>query len=240
MPGEGPTAGKPVTLGSQMLDKGTQMLQSLKPVKQMQQHVCSFRLYSHDMNRQIETHHYVIRLNQDFLTIPTIPTLASSVISFSFLIHRNICQVKLINGLHYSDHGTGVEYIVSDKIFTNLSPDEQKPWHSHAYEIKSGIWLNPRVSEMLQKTELRNLAKTYGKCWCTWRVERASEAVGAFGKGGSSWIRRWNPSGFLTAGVGIDGLSFEIVDVGGGVSVLGFGSDDRLLIKGGSRTFKSS
>ncbi|KAJ4980584.1 hypothetical protein NE237_031421 [Protea cynaroides] len=148
MPGEGPTAGKPMTVGSQMLDKGTQMLQSLKPVKQMQQHVCTFGLYSHDMNRQIETHHFVTRLSQDFLQCAVYDSDDSNA--------------RLI----------GVEYIVSDKIFANLSPDEQKLWHSHGYEIKSGIWLNPRVPEMLQKTELRNLAKTYGKFWCTWQVDR--------------------------------------------------------------------
>lgn len=30
---------------------------------------------------------------------------------------------------------SGVEYIVSDQIFETLSPDEQKLWHSHAYEV---------------------------------------------------------------------------------------------------------
>lgn len=64
---DSPTPGKPMTIGSQMLDKGAQMMQSMRPLKQMQQHVCTFALYSHDMHRQIETHHYVTRLNQDFL-----------------------------------------------------------------------------------------------------------------------------------------------------------------------------
>ena len=36
-------------------------VQSLTPVKQMSQHVCTFALYSHDMSRQIETHHYITR-----------------------------------------------------------------------------------------------------------------------------------------------------------------------------------
>lgn len=30
---------------------------------------------------------------------------------------------------------TGVEYIVSDRIFEDLPPEEQKLWHSHAYEV---------------------------------------------------------------------------------------------------------
>lgn len=103
--------GKAMSMEQQMLDKGAQMLQSLKPIKHMNQHVCTFAIYNHDMTRQIEAHHYVTRLNQDFLQ----------------------CAV------YDSDDSTarliGVEYIVSDKIFETLPKDEQKLWHSHAHEV---------------------------------------------------------------------------------------------------------
>nr|GEV86148.1 oil body-associated protein 2C-like [Tanacetum cinerariifolium] len=56
--------GKPLSVGQQILDKGAQMLQ---PINQMSQHACTFALYSHEMTRQIQTHHLVTRLNQDFL-----------------------------------------------------------------------------------------------------------------------------------------------------------------------------
>ncbi|KAL3820214.1 hypothetical protein ACJIZ3_006119 [Penstemon smallii] len=60
--------GKPMTMGQHIIDKGAQLIQSLKPIKKMSQHVCTFAIYSHDMmNRQIETHHYATRLNQDFI-----------------------------------------------------------------------------------------------------------------------------------------------------------------------------
>ncbi|KAL6991294.1 Oil body-associated protein 2B [Sarracenia purpurea var. burkii] len=59
--------GKAMTVGQQVLDKGAQMIQSLKPVKQMKQHACTFAVYSHDLDRQIETHHFLTRLNRDFL-----------------------------------------------------------------------------------------------------------------------------------------------------------------------------
>ncbi|XP_051133770.1 oil body-associated protein 2C-like [Andrographis paniculata] len=140
--------GKAMSAEQHMLDKGAQMLQALKPVKQMKQHVCTFAIYSDDMTRQIETHHYVTRVNQDFLQ----------------------CAV------YDSDESTGrligVEYIISDRTFETLSPEEQKLWHSHAYEIKSGLWVNPRVPEMVVKPELESLAKTYGKFWCTWQTDR--------------------------------------------------------------------
>lgn len=31
---------------------------------------------------------------------------------------------------------TGIEYIVSDRIFETLPTEEQKLWHSHAYEVR--------------------------------------------------------------------------------------------------------
>ncbi|XP_059624045.1 oil body-associated protein 2A-like [Cornus florida] len=148
-PGDGSMPpGKPMTVSQQMLDKGAQMMQSLKPVRQMKQHVCTFALYSHDMTRQIETHHYVTRLNQDFL------------------------QCAVYDSDDSNAHLIGVEYIVSDRVFETLPPEEQKLWHSHAYEIESGLWVNPRVPEMIHTSELEDLAQTYGKFWCTWQVDR--------------------------------------------------------------------
>ncbi|XP_058095456.1 oil body-associated protein 2B-like [Magnolia sinica] len=146
--GDAPLPGKPMTMGSQLVDKGAQMLQSMKPIKRMQQHVCTFAIYSHDMNRQIQTHHYITRVNQDFLQCAVYDSDDSSA--------------RLI----------GMEYIVSDRIFEALPAEEQKLWHSHAYEIKAGLWVNPGVPEMIQKPELQNLAKSYGKFWCTWQVDR--------------------------------------------------------------------
>ncbi|KDP21160.1 hypothetical protein JCGZ_21631 [Jatropha curcas] len=140
--------GQPMSAEQHMLDKGAQMLQSLKPIKQMSQHVCTFASYSHDMTRQIEIHHYVTRLNQDFL------------------------QCAVYDSDDKNGRLIGVEYIVSDRIFESLPPEEQKLWHSHAYEVKSGLLDHPRVPEMVVKPELENLAKTYGKFWCTWQVDR--------------------------------------------------------------------
>lgn len=87
------------------------MLQSLKPIKQMSQHECTFAMYSQAMSRQIETHHFVTRVNQDFL------------------------QCAVYDSDESSGRLIGVEYIVYDRIFDTLPPYEQKLWHSHAYEV---------------------------------------------------------------------------------------------------------
>lgn len=59
--------GDPKTMKTVMIDKGAAMMQSLKPIKQMSLHLCSFSCYGHDPSRQIEVNFYVHRLNQDFL-----------------------------------------------------------------------------------------------------------------------------------------------------------------------------
>lgn len=74
----GAPPGRPMTVGQHILDQGAAMMQSLKPVKQMSQHVCTFALYAHDMSRQIETHHYITRLNQDVLQCAVYDTDDSS------------------------------------------------------------------------------------------------------------------------------------------------------------------
>ncbi|KAK9055938.1 hypothetical protein SSX86_027025 [Deinandra increscens subsp. villosa] len=140
--------GKPMTVGHQVIDKSAQMLQTLKPIKQMSQHICTFAVYSHDMSRQIEIHHSITRLNQDFL------------------------QCAVYDSDDPSAHLIGVEYIVSDRIFDTLPNEEQKLWHSHDHEVTSGLWVAPGVSERIQMTELELITHTYGKFWCTWQVDR--------------------------------------------------------------------
>ncbi|XP_070041949.1 oil body-associated protein 2A-like [Nicotiana tomentosiformis] len=127
------------------------MLQSLTPIKQMNQHVCTFAMYGHDLHCKIETHHYVTRLNQDFL------------------------QCAVYDSNESTGRLIGVEYIISDRIFETLPHEKQKLWHSHAHEIKSGLWVNPRVPEMVVRPELENLTKTNGKFWCTSQTDRGDK-----------------------------------------------------------------
>ncbi|KAL3739791.1 hypothetical protein ACJRO7_021111 [Eucalyptus globulus] len=47
----------------------------------------------------------------------------------------------------------GVEYIMSERVFETLPSEKQKLWPSHAYEIKSGLWIHPRVPDFVEKVE---------------------------------------------------------------------------------------
>ena len=39
-------------------------------------------------------------------------------------------------------------------------------------QITAGLWVKHSDTEAIQKPELRDLAQTYGKFWCTWQVDR--------------------------------------------------------------------
>ncbi|CAM6034407.1 unnamed protein product [Sphagnum compactum] len=140
--------GAPKTVTSHILEQSAGLIQSLTPIKQFNQHVCTWAIFSHDMKRKIETHHYAARLNEDVLQC--------------LVYDSDETDARLI----------GVEYIVSERLFLALPDEEKKLWHSHFYEIKEGLWVNPGVPEVMQKQELKKLAKTYGKFWCTWQFDR--------------------------------------------------------------------
>ncbi|KAK6917751.1 Oil body-associated protein-like [Dillenia turbinata] len=124
--GEGMPPGKPTTLGQKVLDKGAQMMQSLKPVKRFHQHALLLR---------------------------------SMLMTW---------LAKLRPTLRHSSQPGFPPYIITDRIFKTLPAEEQRLWHSHAYEIKSGLWASSQVPEMVYKPDLENMVKTYGMFWCTW------------------------------------------------------------------------
>jgi hypothetical protein len=136
------------TLASKVVGAGAGLLQKLNPIQAFQQHVCTWAIFSHDMKRKIETHHYPARLNEDFL------------------------QCAVYDSDQPNARLIGVEYVISEKLFKTLPQEEKQLWHSHEFEIKEGLWVNPGVPEAVQKQELKNLANTYGKFWCTWQFDR--------------------------------------------------------------------
>ncbi|KAG0488964.1 hypothetical protein HPP92_007775 [Vanilla planifolia] len=140
--------GKTETLPTKAIYASAKLVQPMKPISQIKQHACSFALYGHDLSRQLEIDIFLSRRNNDFL------------------------QCAVYDSDKPSARLIGVEYIISAPLLERLPPEEQRLWHSHAYELKAGQWVHPRVPELIETKEVENLARTYGKFWCTWQVDR--------------------------------------------------------------------
>ena len=124
---------------------------SFPPIRDIHAHVCGIHFYSGDMSRQIIAEHYCAHLSDEVLQC--------------ILYDSNKPGARLI----------GVEYIVSAKIFDSLPPEEKKLWHSHNYEVKSGVLTAPGMADAAEKDLMKVLIGTYGKTWHTWQVDRGDK-----------------------------------------------------------------
>lgn len=106
--------------------------------------------------------------------MPLIVLMHLSSVLFYFRLTYQCLILKIYNKVV----SIGIEYVISDRLYESLPQDEQKLWHSHAYEVKSGSWAYPRLPEIVAAPELKNMAKTYGKFWCTWQIDRGMSIIG--------------------------------------------------------------
>jgi len=62
----------------------------------------------------------------------------------------------------------GIEYIITEKLFKQLPEEEKKLWHSHAYEVKSGTVVAPKLPWKSEHRLMKELTPTYGKSYHFW------------------------------------------------------------------------
>ena len=117
------------------------------PIGDIHAHVCGIHFYNGDMNRQIIAEHYCAHRTDEVLQC--------------VIYDSNKPGARLI----------GIEYIVSAKIFESLPAEEKKLWHSHNYEVKSGVLTAPGMADAAEKDLMKVLIGTYGKTWHTWQVD---------------------------------------------------------------------
>ena len=109
-----------------VLDLAAGALQQKYPLDAMSTYLNGFHMYADDMGRQVEATHFCIHLRHD---------LHQCVI-----FDRNAPDARLI----------GIEYIISEERFRGLPDDEKRLWHSHHYEVKSGILVAPGIPDLAE------------------------------------------------------------------------------------------
>jgi hypothetical protein len=135
-------------LKHRVLDLASGAIQRKYPLDAMSTYLNGFHMYADDMGRQVEASHFCIHLR---------PDLHECVI-----FDRNAPDARLI----------GIEYIISEERFRSLPEDEKRLWHSHHYEVKSGILVAPGVPDLAEHAYFEDLVKTYGKTFHTWQYDR--------------------------------------------------------------------
>ena len=68
--------------------------------------------------------------------------------------------------------------MITPKLYESLPADERRLWHSHVYEVKSGMLIMPNSTvpaaawELAEKQEMEQVITLYGKAYHLWQTDR--------------------------------------------------------------------
>ncbi|GAB3909040.1 OBAP family protein [Larkinella knui] len=120
------------------------------PVNQFQVYTTGFHFYNGHRAGQLEVHRYCSPLSQD------------------------VAQCILFDGNGKNARATGLEYIISERLFKTLPEDEKKLWHSYRYDVKSGVLVAPGLAPATEHNLMEKLVTSYGKTWQLWHSDQDS------------------------------------------------------------------
>jgi len=144
-PAVAPLGGKESTK-LKTLSAGAEMLQTQSPPSQFNTYLVGLHPMKSHPGMQTEAHHFCRQVNQDF------------------------AQCVLFDGNTAAANLTGVEYIISEKLFAQLPAAEKQYWHPHNYEILSGQLVAPGLPDVAEKEFLETRMNSYGKTWHLWNT----------------------------------------------------------------------
>ncbi|TLD38108.1 hypothetical protein E2P81_ATG03783 [Venturia nashicola] len=147
--------GEPISTKNTVLTTGASLIQDFKPVKHICAHLNAFHAYATDPSRCIETNHYCAHVNED--------------VRQCILYDSPDPNAKLI----------GIEYMITPRLYESLPTEERKLWHSHVFEVKSGMLIMPNPSplpnaawEQAEVAEMETVIGLYGKIFHLWQTDR--------------------------------------------------------------------
>lgn len=142
------TPGDEKTPKDRLLETGADILQNKSPLEHFNTYLDGFHFYNGNSGAQMEAHHYVQQLNKD--------------------VHQAI----IFDGNGKDAKIMGIEYIISESLFNELTDEEKKLWHSHQYEVKSGTLIAPGLPQAAEHELMEKLVSTYGKTIHTWHTDQ--------------------------------------------------------------------
>lgn len=142
---------------STVLETGASLVQDFTPPKSICAHLNAFHVYASDPSRAVEANHYCGHLTED------------------------VRQCLLYDSPGPGARLIGVEYMIKPHLYATLSPDEKKYWHSHVFEVKSGMLAMPLPAgsllptaawEKAETAEMEEVVQLYGKVFHLWQVDK--------------------------------------------------------------------
>ncbi|MDG2524177.1 OBAP family protein [Stenotrophomonas sp. HITSZ_GD] len=153
------------------LEAGAALMQDNGPLAKMDVYLVGFHPMKDDPHHQMEAHHFCRQVNEDF------------------------AQCALFDGNTATANLNGIEYIISERIFEQLPPEERAYWHPHNAEILSGQLVAPNLPRVADKALMRSKLNSYGKTWHTWSSRDGTEPGDALPMGPAMLAWSFNRDG---------------------------------------------
>jgi Protein of unknown function (DUF1264) len=127
---------------------------AMPPLEGVHLHFCGIHVAKRDPKFQIITQHYCAGLTDE--------------------MH----QCLLYDSDRENARLLGVEYIISDRMYRELSDAEKRYWHPHTYEVLAGGLIGPEMSPDDEMKFMKYILTTWGKTWHTWPDPTTSVPIG--------------------------------------------------------------
>lgn len=100
----------------------------------------------------------------------------------TYFAFRDVRQCLIYDSPAPNARLIGVEYMISSMLYKTLDADERKLWHSHVFEVKSGMLIMPgptgvpsEIWETAETKEMEDVIGLYGKTYHFWQVDRGDK-----------------------------------------------------------------
>jgi len=139
-----------------------EVLQNLKPLHNICEFLNAIHMYADEASqgvaRYVESNHFCSHVNKD------------------------LRQCLIYDSPEKNARLIGVEYMIPPRVYDTLPAEEQRLWHSHNFEVKSGMLVLPKpptipeaVWEKAELEAMQEVIGLYGKTWHFWQVDRGDE-----------------------------------------------------------------
>lgn len=105
----------------------------------------------------------------------------SIVQSLTRIIDDEIRQCLLYDSDGPSARLIGIEYMITPQLYETLPAEERRLWHSHVFEVKSGLLIMPNqnvpdsIWRAAETREMEQVVELYGKAYHLWQTDRGDK-----------------------------------------------------------------
>jgi hypothetical protein len=146
-------------------------------VKNICAHLNAFHAYTREPSRSVQTNHYCGHVSKYAHAFTE--TLNFIEETFAYIaVDEDVRQCLLYDSTEKNAKLIGIEYMITPKLYESLPADERRLWHSHVYEVKSGMLIMPNnvvpapAWELAEKKEMEQVITLYGKAYHLWQTDR--------------------------------------------------------------------